>query len=726
VSARPQPGPAARLLRRGAPLLAALALLAFAPASASAGGWHGGGSVPPGVDLTNPDRCDFLDPAACLFPWPNDYFTVRDHRSETGRRVNLHPDSMPRNSGGLPVDPAEYNRADGFSPGQLIVTKVPGLDTPQAFANTGAVPVTDIGKAYAPRAPVVVINTRTKRRHLIWSELDANPTDPKDVALLIRPAVNFEEGTRYIVALRNLKNTAGRTIPASPAFKLYRDHKRTNAPAVERRRGHMESIFWTLRKAGISRHDLYLAWDFTVSSERNISERALSIRDDAFAQLGDRDLRDLKVKGSAPRYTVTTVTNFAPCGSDGCQAGEDAELARRVEGTVVVPCYLDQPGCPPGSRFNFASPGDRKPTQIPGNTISAQFVCNIPRTAVEGAGVRPARPSLYGHGLLGSATEVNAGNVQAMSAEHNFVFCATPWIGMANEDIGNAVTILGNFSFFPSLADRLQQGFVNFMYLGRLMIHPDGFAADPAFQDEGRSVIDGRRLFYDGNSQGGIFGGALTALAPDFTRAVLGVPGMNYSTLLRRSVDFDTYSLVLAPAYPDLLTRPLLLSMVQMLWDRGDANGYAHHMTHDPLRDTPAHKVLMHVALGDHQVAQVAAEVEARTIGAKLRTPSVDSGRSFDRVPFFGIPPIRWFPFDGSAFVIWDTGPVRPDGQGGETGTPPAPITNTPPRVGDDPHSAPRSDPSARVQKSEFLRLDGRVVDVCGARPCYAGGWTGP
>ena len=34
-------------------------------------------------------------------------------------------------------------------------------------------------------------------------------------------------------------------------------------------------------------------------------------------------------------------------------------------------------------------------------------------------------------------------------------------------------------------------------------------------------------------------GGSLTALAPDFNRAVLGVPGMNYSTLLRRSVDFD-------------------------------------------------------------------------------------------------------------------------------------------------------------------------------------------
>src|SRR3712207_6947641 len=30
--------------------------------------------------------------------------------------------------------------------------------------------------------------------------------------------------------------------------------------------------------------------------------------------------------------------------------------------------------------------------------------------------------------------------------------------------------------------------------------------------------------------------------SPDHQRAALGVPGMNYSTLLRRSVDFDTYA----------------------------------------------------------------------------------------------------------------------------------------------------------------------------------------
>jgi hypothetical protein len=201
---------------------------------------------------------------------------------------------------------------------------------------------------------------------------------------------------------------------------------------------------------------------------------------------------------------------------------------------------------------------------------------------------------------------------------------------------------------------------------------------------------------------------------------------MNYSTLLRRSVDFDVYSTILNPFYPSLAERPLILSLVQMLWDRSDPNGYAHHMTDDPLRGTPEHKVLLHVALGDHQVANVAAEVEARTIGARLRTPAVDPGRSFDVVPFFGIKPIRWFPFDGSAFVMWDSGPVRPDGAGGVLGTPPPPPVNLPPREGRDPHSAPRSDVNARVQKSEFLKIGGRVVDVCGTRPCYAGGWTGP
>jgi hypothetical protein len=220
-------------------------------------------------------------------------------------------------------------------------------------------------------------------------------------------------------------------------------------------------------------------------------------------------------------------------------------------------------------------------------------------------------------------------------------------------------------------------------------------------------VIDTRRLFFDRNSQGAIMGGALTALAPDFERAVLGVPGMNYSTLLQRSVDFDRFAALLYPAYPDESTRQLMFAVMQLLWDRGEADGYAQHMSDRPLPDTPRHAVLLHVAFGDHQVSDTTAEVEARTIGARGYRPVLDPGRS-PWTRFQLIPPIGRFPFKGSAIVMWDSG------------TPAPPITNTPNRAGDDPHDNVRATPAARVQKSEFLKVRGRVVDVCGGAPCHA------
>ena len=78
------------------------------------------------------------------------------------------------------------------------------------------------------------------------------------------------------------------------------------------------------------------------------------------------------------------------------------------------------------------------------------------------------------------------------------------------------------------------------------MIHPDGFTqtrVSPGRDGFGTTpVIDTEPDFYVGASQGGIMGGALTAIAPDFTRSVLNVPAMNYSVLLPRSVDYDEFA----------------------------------------------------------------------------------------------------------------------------------------------------------------------------------------
>ena len=104
--------------------------------------------------------------------------------------------------------------------------------------------------------------------------------------------------------------------------------------------------------------------------------------------------------------------------------------------------------------------------------------------------------------------------------------------------------------------------------------------------------------------------------------------------------------------------------MIQMLWDRGEPNGYAWHMTDDPYPNTPRHTVLLHMAFGDHQVANIGTEVEARTIGARLRLPAVDPGRHTDVDPYYGIEPITSYPYKGSALVVWDIGPLRAGGLG--------------------------------------------------------------
>ena len=690
------------------------------------------GHLPP-VDTSHADRCDFLDQASCLMPFPNDYYTVRAD-TPTGRQLALKTASMPANRFGVHIDAADYNYSDGFSSGQEIVTKVPGLDNTHALRRTHAVRLTNLGAYRRPDAPIVVIDANTGKRWPIFSEIDVNPPDPADRTLIIRPAVNFHANHRYIVVLRNLRRADGTSIPASSAFRYYRDDVSSGDPAIEARRHHFDSIFRTLKRAGIGRRHMYLAWDFTVESDRSAAGRMLSIRNRAFATLGDRDLSDLHVDGKSPRFAVTSLESFTPCGTDGCQDGENDHLARIVKGTVTVPCFLNEPGCPPGSRFTLDEQG--RPERIPGNVDAAPFECIIPRSAIAG-GPHPLRPSLYGHGLLGSASEVEAGKLQTVADQHRMMFCATDWQGMSSSDAPNVITVLQDLSRFPTIADRLQQGMLNFLYLGRAMIHPDGLSSDAAFRFDGKSLIERRRLFYAGGSQGGIMGGSLTAVAPDFNRAYLGVPGMNYSTLLQRSVDFDDYahgifngvdtSLGLYDNYPDELDRQLTLSLIEMIWERGEANGYVHRITRKPLADTPRHKVLMQEAFGDHQVANIATEVEARTLGRlRLRKPLLDPSRSLDRRPLWGVKRIRHFPYHGSALTIWDVGPLRTE-NGEVKGTPPPPPYNVPNRKGVDPHGPDASETvEGQRQISTFLKVGGKVIDTCGDHPCYLDGYTGP
>lgn len=675
------------------------------------------------IDTPNAERCEILDPANCMFPWPSSAFTVEDDSTVTGRRVNLNPASLPENKQGVRVDPTQWNRNDGFSPSQMILAQVPGVD----LAKTGAPPITDIKQSLSPDSPVVVIRASTGEPHLVFAELDANTSDPAEQVFIIRPMVQFERGERYIVALRTLRNASGEILEAPQVFRALRDDILTDNDAIENRRPAMEDIFSILEDAGIAREELYLAWDFNIASVENITERVLHIRDDAFASLGN----------AAPQFSVTEVLDLEPCAKTGCESGQDPYKSRTIVGTFEVPNYLDSDDGGPGSNFFYAEPGDGLPDRIGGdNLFTAKFYCSIARSVAEDFSAPPkalARPSLYGHGLLGSGEEALRGtgaNINIMANDHRMMFCGTDWSGFAQEDVGYAVRVLQDWSLLPAVFDRQQQGFLNFMYLARLLKHDDGLRSDPAFQAGGVPVFDHSNVYYDGNSQGGILGGALMGMIQDVTRGVLGVPGMSYSFLLRRSIDFDLYKPFFSGAgtgdsgggYPSVKDQSFLLSMGQMLWDRAEASGYAYHIEQHPLPNTPRHSVLMQVAYGDHQVSMWAAEFMARSIGAKLRVPALEPGRHPDSNPFFALEPVPAGDYTGSVLSFWDDGPLGGGAIDGGTAVPP--VTNTSPfepDFGNDPHSLPRKDTIAQAQKSFFLMPEGegKFVDTCDpAVPC--------
>ncbi len=286
----------------------------------------------------------------CLLPFPNNLYTRRDRTSATGLRVALPAAAMPANAHGQRISGAEYNRNDGFSPGSAMILHVPGLDNPRAFQRTGSVGLLDMSKAFAKDAPIVVIDEASGQRQLIYTELDANAPTPQTRNLMIVPGKELAEGHTFVVALRRLRTADGNVIAPPPWFKKLRDNK-TLPPNERSQRGRYTTIFSALNRAGIQRGSLYEAWDFTVGSEKSLTSRLLSVRNDAFGQLGDHNLADGKVAGRAPGFTVTS---NVPLPSD--------PTIRVVKGSFQAPCYLITCGDSATTGFHYSS---TKPDALP-------------------------------------------------------------------------------------------------------------------------------------------------------------------------------------------------------------------------------------------------------------------------------------------------------------------------------------------------------------------------
>jgi hypothetical protein len=611
---------------------------------------------PPGTGV-----CKDGGPASCLLPFPNDRFTRADPSTPTGRRLDLRAAGMPANQAGKRIDTTEWNRNDGFSPSSIGLTVVPNLDV----AASKVPPQTDIAQSLAPGSPVVVVDVDTGTRIPAWAETDPRVTDPAQRLLRIVPAVGLAEGHRVAIGLRDLKRTDGSIVAPSSAF----------AKLVAHPTAAQQQWLDALGHVGAPSASLTLAWSFTVASEQDLSGRLRHMWAETSAALGD----------GAPRFAVTS--------------SQDSGAARIVRGTFEMPRYLQGDGGP-GSVFN----NDGDPNGIPrrNGTMRDDYVCTVPKNAHAAS----APFVLYGHGLLGSRNE--AVGIGGVAASVGLGFCAVDELGMSSADIPTVLGELADLSKFRTQADRLQQGQLGFLELGRLLASPKGFATNRAFQDaNGGSIIDTKKLALLGASQGGILGGVASSITKDWNRVILAVGGTGYNLLLRRSVDFDQFAGPFDTNYPNRVDQAIALELMEQLWDRGENTGYAEHLTKSPYHGTNGAKtVLMLEAFGDHQVANIATEKLARTLGIERRAPTLTAGRSADVMPFLGIDPLPSLPHHGSGLVVWDFG------------TPTPPPSETPNRAGDDPHGKLADVPQALALVAAFIN-NGTIIDVCNTQPCH-------
>jgi hypothetical protein len=671
-----------------------------------------------GLAVASPEPCDFLIDERCILPYPSSYFLAADPSTPTGLRVAYPPDTLPSN-GIRHIDPTDWNTLDGFSPGPVILALFPDTGFPVDLTASNVASHANYARSLDADHPTILMDADTGERIVHFAEMDANTDDVTRKALIIRPGRRLEDGHRYLVAIRGLVDTHGTPITARLPFRAY---SRVGvdpvddvadacgagcAATIEARRPQMASVLQSLAAHGVDTTQLVLAWDFTTASSQALTGWIRAVRDQAFA-LG------------TPAFTVTRITDDF-----------SSTIYREIEGTFQAPLFMTADA--PGSRLNLVG---GVPAQNGFATVP--FVVDIPRGVYDGTGPAiPGRPSLWGHGLLGNRYQVRG--LAPFGNLYGFVMGGVDMQGMSDQDVGTIVTqVIPDSSNFHFIPERLHQGFLNHLLLGRLMLDPvHGFDSDPAFVLGGTPVIDTTEVYYSGGSQGGIFGVAIMSIAEDFKRGFLAVPGANYSTLLHRSIDFNPFLAISRAFYTDRLDEELDVALIQQLWDRAEPQGYMDHLLAGDLSTPPVpHKVLMHMSTCDSQVSNVASEIMLRSLGFGQLAPPLHH--------FFDVPELAGG-YDGSGFVEIDWGkciarcnvPGQDDpgaacttdadcpGPGDkatrtrcDSGVPP--FTNTPPAFENGAHGAEGSAaPTAPTlqQVDRFLRPAGDVEQLC-TGPC--------
>lgn len=543
------------------------------------------------LDLATPDTCNPLGGARCFAPWPSSIYEQDDAASPTGRRLAIPKGALPTNIDGIAIEPDLWNELDGFSSAAPMITAFDeGVDP------TNLVHYSNYAASTTDASPTVVIDLETGELVPHFAELDVAGVDkPASQALFIRPFKLLAGSHHYGVAIKKtLKAKDGGELKVPEGFQAIVDDEKTTHPLLERVRPRYKELFDKLAAKGIAKTDLVTAWEFTTRSRESVRADLLNARDAGMPLMG--------ANGASLTYTSTT----APPG--------DVRIAARYDGMFDAPQFLSS-GIP-GPGVKLLRDGDGTPK--PNGLYKAPFTAIVPACALTAAA--PVPILIYGHGLLGDATQVAGLGPRSAGIEACMVVIGTDMRGMSDVDVPNVALALNDANSGNLIFDVLVQGMINHVALVQIARGP--MAAALFAKPGGGSLVDPSRVYYYGISQGGIMGTTVCGIDPVISKCVLQVGAINYSLLLERSRDWPTYRTTLNGAYPDPFDDVMVINLMQQQWDRTEATSVVDTILPHTFPGTPQKQVLMQMAIADDEVSNIGTEMQARTMNIPVMMPS--------------------------------------------------------------------------------------------------------
>ncbi|MCB9739485.1 MAG: hypothetical protein H6747_09475 [Deltaproteobacteria bacterium] len=615
-----------------------------------------------------PAGCNPLAPewGDCTTPWPSDVFRSVDGDAAS---VVIPAAAQPLRKDGGRIDFLGRVPTDGFSRLPIIAVRAA-----EGWKLGPAV----VGYPLAPGAADPALSTQTTHPTLLldaetgallphWVELDPRAAEPARQALILRSLTILQPGHRYVVALQQgsaLMTAASAPQQAPAGFAAARDGAGDDALrcALE------ADVFPPLKAAGVARSGLLLAWSFTTATDQSTRGEMLQIRAAA-----------LDAMVQTPVEATVTAVDEPKSGS----------LGRRVEVEFTVPLYVAHDKA--GARIHRGPDG--KPAQNGTATVPATIW--IPRNVLDGtgpAGKGPARLLQFGHGFFGDRSEAGGFGLK-FAATHGFVVGAIDWWGMSVTDRAKLITtVLDDPAAALDFVDRLHQGMVNQIAFAEAL--QGALAQRKELQrPDGSPLYDSTQVYFYGISQGHILGSTYVALSPKIERAVLAVGGVSFGLMMSRAAPFGPFlglfDIVSAGADASFD----MTLQLQTLMDRIDPVAWTGDILQASFAPAPAQRrVLMHVAVGDTSVPNIATHVQARALGLPQLGPAPR--------PLFGIPE-QAGPIDGSALCAWDFGYAQPD------------LTAVPNKSENPVHNDQRGLAASMAQASAFLQPGGKVVSTC-------------